>query len=327
VARLAFRIVTPFIFIAALAGCLGKQSPGWTGYAEGDYVYVSAPLAGQLKSVTVAIGQSVEQGAPLFELDAESEVAARQEAAARVSAAQAQSADLDSGKRREEVAVVQAQLAQARAAETLARNDLQRQLQLVGQGFVSKARAEDAATTLAQAQARVSELAATLEVARLPARTDERFAQRASAVAAQEVLRQNEWRARQKRQIAPVAATVADVIYQPGEFVQAAQPVISLLPPANVKARFFVPEEALATLKAGQSVSVSCDGCGTAIPATISRIATQPEYTPPVIYSNGQRSKLVFMVEAKPSLSDALRLKPGQPIDVRMAAIAQVRTN
>ncbi|MDE2419037.1 MAG: HlyD family efflux transporter periplasmic adaptor subunit [Burkholderiales bacterium] len=303
----------------ALAACSDKSAPAWSGYAEGDYVYVAAPLAGRLDAVAVQAGQSVAQGAPLFTLDAESEQAAQQEAAARLASAQAQAANLNLGRRREEIAVTQAQLTQAQAAETLAYSDLQRQQQLLAQGFVAKARVDDATTQLGLARARVAELAAVMQVAKLPARTDERAAQRANAQAASEVLRQSTWRTRQKQQTAPSAALVADVFFQPGEWVGAGQPVVSLLPPGNTKARFFVPEADLGGLKAGQAVTLTCDGCGAPMAATVSRIATQPEYTPPVIYSNAQRSKLVFMVEAKPSPQDAARLKPGQPLDVRIA--------
>jgi HlyD family secretion protein len=109
------------------------------------------------------------------------------------------------------------------------------------------------------------------------------------------------------------------VFYQPGEWVGAGQPVVSLLPPGNVKARFFVPESDLARVQLGSNVMLACDGCGSAIAAKVTRVATQPEYTPPVIYSNAQRSKLVFMVEAKPTPGEATRLKPGQPLDVRLA--------
>lgn len=306
------------IALTVVAGCSDKPQAGWTGYAEGDYVYVSSPLAGRLDRIAIKPGQTLEKGALLFVLDSQSEQAAQQESEARLHAAQALANNLDSGKRREEVAVTQAQLAQARSAETLAASDLQRQQQLVAQGFVSKARTDDAATVLNQARARVAELQAALQVAQLPARADERSAQRSSAQAAQEVLRQNEWRTRQKQQTAPAAALVADVFYQVGEFVPAGQAVVSLLPPGNIKARFFVPESDLGSIHAGQKVTLSCDGCGTPMEATISRIATQPEFTPPVIYSNAQRSKLVFMVEAQPTANDAARLKPGQPLDVRM---------
>lgn len=305
---------TPVIVL--LGACSDKTPPAWSGYAEGDYVYVAAPLAGRLDSVAVKAGQTVARGAPLFALEAESENAARDEAAARLASAQAQAANLDKGRRAEEIAVSQAQLAQAQANATLARHELERQQQLVAQGFVSKAHVDDAALAVTQTQARVLELQAALRVAHLPARNDERTATQASAQAAGEVLRQSQWRSGQKQQTAPADALVADVFFQPGEFVPAGQPVVSLLPPQNIKARFFVPESALASIHAGQAVTLSCDGCAP-IPAHISRIATQPEYTPPVIYSNAQRTKLVFMAEAQPAPQDAARLKPGQPLDVR----------
>ncbi len=307
------------LILLLISACTDKPPAAWSGYAEGDYVYVAAPLAGRLDTLAVQAGQTVAQGATLFALDAENEQAAQQEASARLVSAQSLSANLDQGKRREEMAVTQAQLAQAHATETLAQSDLHRQQQLLTQGFVSKARVDDATTQLAQAMARVAELNAALDVAQLPARTDERSAQRANAQAASEVLHQSAWRTRQKQQSAPAAALVAEVFYQPGEWVGAGQPVVSLLPPGNLKARFFVPESDLASVVPGQRVTLACDGCGTPIGAHITRVATQPEYTPPVIYSNAQRSKLVFMVEAKPSAQDAPRLKPGQPLDVRMA--------
>ena len=308
------------LILLLTSACTDKPPAAWSGYAEGDYVYIASPLAGRLDTLAVQAGQTVAQGATLFSLDAENEQSAQQEASARLVSAQALSANLDQGKRREEMAVMQAQLAQARATETLAQSDLHRQQQLLIQGFVSKARVDDATTQLDQAMARVSELNAALDVAQLPARINERSAQRANAQAASEVLHQSSWRTRQKQQSAPTDALVAEVFYQPGEWVGAGQPVVSLLPPGNLKARFFVPESDLASVHPGQLVTLACDGCGTPIGAHITRVATQPEYTPPVIYSNAQRSKLVFMVEAKPSSQDSPRLKPGQPLDVRTAA-------
>jgi HlyD family secretion protein len=96
--------------------------------------------------------------------------------------------------------------------------------------------------------------------------------------------------------------------------------VVALLPPGGTRARFFVPEAELGTLALGQAVTIRCSGCGAPIAARIDRIATRPEYTPPVIYSNAQRSRLVFMVEARPEPKDGLRLKPGQPVDVKRGA-------
>jgi HlyD family secretion protein len=95
---------------------------------------------------------------------------------------------------------------------------------------------------------------------------------------------------------------------------------VSLLPPGNVKVRFFVPETVVGGLRTGAAVSISCDGCAAPIEAQISYISPQAEYTPPVIYSRESRAKLVFLIEARPGAADALKLRPGQPVEVRLAA-------
>ena len=315
--RWQLALLCPLIILAS--ACSKQPTASWSGYAEGDYVYIAAPLAGRLDSLAVQAGQNVVRGDVLFSLDAEVERAARDEAAARLAGARAQAANLDKGRRNDEIAMTQAQLAQAQANAVSVRNDLVRQQQLVTQGFISRARLEDATTALRQAQARVEELSAALRVARLPARPDERLATQAGATAANEVLRQSQWRAQQKQQVAPSDALVSDVFFRLGEFVPAGQPVMALLPPENIKARFFIPEGELAKISVGQAVMLACDGCQAPIPARITRIASQAEYTPPVIYSNAQRAKLVFMVEARPEKRDAMRLHPGQPLDVQLA--------
>ncbi len=307
--------------LGLLAGCSPSQTASWAGYAEGDYVYIAAPLAGRLDSLAVQPGQAVVKNSVLFTLETEAERAAAAEAAARLGSARAQAANLDKGRRTDEVAVTQAQLAQAQVNAALAQDELVRQQQLVAQGFISRSRLEGASAAASQAKAHVAELSAALRVARLPARPDERAATQASASAAAEALRQSQWRVAQKQQTAPVDALVSEVFFRAGEFVPAGQPVLSLLPPDNVKARFFVPESELTKVKLGQAVSLGCDGCPVSIAAHVTRVATQAEYTPPVIYSNAQRATLVFMVEARPDQLGSALLRPGQPVDVRLAGI------
>jgi len=307
----------------ALGGCGERAAPGWSGYAEGDYIYVAAALPGRLETLAVQAGQQVAQGTPLFTLDSEPERAAHEEAGARLAAAQAQAGNLATGRRADEIAVLTAQLAQARAQAQLARSSLARQRQLVAQGFTSAATLDGLESGARQAQSRVDELEAALRVARLPGRPEERAAAQAQARAADEALRQSDWSVRQKRQTAPAAGQVADTYFRAGEYVGAGQPVLALLPPSHIKARFFVPEAEIATLAPGDAVQLACDGCGAPIAARVRRIATQAEYTPPVIYSNAQRAKLVFLAEAYPDPRDAPRLRPGQPLDVRRAPPAK----
>ena len=123
-----------------------------------------------------------------------------------------------------------------------------------------------------------------------------------------------ETRLARRKGFAPVAGAVQQIYFREGEMVPAGRPVVSIMPPGNMKIRFFVPEPALPTLAIGDEVRVTCDNCSPDLTARIYFIATQAEYTPPVIYSLDERNKLVYLIQARPSRPDALRV--GQPISV-----------
>jgi HlyD family secretion protein len=298
------------------AGCGPPGERPVQGYVEGEYVRVGAPFAGALTQLSVKRGDQVAAGAPLFALERENEVAARRQAEQQLQAAQARLQNLLTGKRPPEVETVAEQLRQAMATRDLAQSNLTRQRKLYASGFVSAAAIDDAQMQVKRSEAAVAELQAAVTTAKLPARTDEIRAAEADAQAAREALAQADWRLGQRAIASPVAGRVNDTYYVIGDWVPAGNPVASLLPPANVKVRFFVPEPVLGRLKPGQSVTFSCDGCGAPMAATITFISDRAEFTPPVLYSRDNRAKLVFLVEAKPSPEIAARLNPGQPVDV-----------
>lgn len=287
------------------------------GYVEGEPVRLGPAIAGTLDTVAVARGTLVAVGTPLFTFDPLRERAARDEAAARLQQAQAQLGNLRTGKRPPEVAVVAAQKLQAEAALRLSEAQGRRQEILAAEGASPPGRLDEARAAYARDRARVAELTAQLEAAQLAARADEIGAAEAAVEAARAALSQAEWRVAQLATVAPVAAVVEDTYYRPGEYVAAGAPVVSLLPPDNVKLRFYVPETRLGALALGQSVDFRCDACPSGLTARITFIAPRAEYTPPVIYSVGSREKLVFRVEARPD-GDPGRLHPGQPVDVAM---------
>lgn len=122
----------------------------------------------------------------------------------------------------------------------------------------------------------------------------------------------------ERRKVAsPVTGTVEQVYFRPGEVVAAGRPVVALLPPGNLKVRFFVPQGELARIALGDKVRVTCDGCAPNLSAKVSFIARSAEFTPPVIYSLEERAKLVFLVEALPDDPKAVRV--GQPVGVQLA--------
>jgi len=300
----------------ALCACHRDGPPALQGYVEGEYVRVAAPFAGTLVALDVQRGQQVAAGAALFALEAENEQAARREAEAGVHRAEAQLEDLRKGKRATEIASARAQLAQAADAAALSAKEYARQLDLVARGFVSRQAADAAKSARDRDHNHVVELQNDLATTRAGARPDELRAAVAQAAASRAALAQADWRLQQKSVAASVAGAVDDTLFVLGEWVPAGAPVVSLLPPGNVKVRFFVPEPRLASVKIGQTVALSCDGCATGLTATVSFIAPQAEFTPPFIYSKENRAKLVFLVEARPPPRLAASLHPGQPMDV-----------
>ena len=124
----------------------------------------------------------------------------------------------------------------------------------------------------------------------------------------------SETRLARRKGFAPVAGTVQQIYFREGEMVPAQRPVLSIMPPGNMKLRFFVSETELPKLAIGDEVRVTCDNCSPDLTARIYFIATQAEYTPPVIYSLDERNKLVYLIQARPARPDALRV--GQPISV-----------
>lgn len=304
--------------LALAAACGERPPPYYQGYAEAEYVRVALPFSGSLEELSVQRGMRVNAGDTLFVLESENEAAMRREAEERLRNAEAQLANLQKGKRPTEIEAIRAQLAQAEVALALSETQLKRVEQLVAQNFIAKEKYDEARAVRDRDRGRVAQLKADLATAHLAARPDEIKAAQAAVAAAKATLAQAAWRLEQKSATAPVAGLVADTLYVKGEWVAAGAPVVSLLPPENVRVRFFVPQSMLGALRVGQELHVTCDGCGAPIVARVSFIAPQAEFTPPVIYSKENRAKLVFLIEARPLPQDAPRLHPGQPVEVRL---------
>lgn len=300
------------------SGCSSDSPSFFQGYIEGEYQLISSPLAGQLQALSVSRGMSVAAGDPLFTLEQQSETAAVSEARQVLRRAENILADLGKGARPSEIEALKAGLAQAEAAAKLARLELARREKVFPENAISREELDRAQKEAESSAAAVSKLSAELKTAGLGARPYEILAARAEVEAAAERLAQAKWRVAQKTQEAPTGGYVFDTFYVAGEFVPAGYPVLSILPPGNIKVRFFVPETVVGIVAVGQKVSITFDGAGKIYRGEISYISPQAEYTPPVIYSRETRAKLVFMVEAGIAPEQAAALHPGQPVEVRL---------
>ena len=283
-----------------------------TGYIEGEPLYLAAPVAGTVTSMYVARGDTVAAGARLFVVDPQQVASARDQAAAEVAAAQAQAQDVRKGQRPVELAVLEADIAAAEATARDADARFRRVSTRADKGFESKAALDEARASAQAARATVTAARKQRDAAALGAREDQIRAADARVNQAAAGLTGATARVADVAPTAPSDARVEDVFFQQGEWAPANQPILSLLPDERIKVRFFVPERSLAAYRVGRTVSFGCDGCAKGLTARIAYVSPRPEFTPPVIYSREARDRLVYLVEARPSI----RLNPGQPVDV-----------
>jgi HlyD family secretion protein len=266
------------LLLCVLAACRGGPDEiRAQGYVEGEYLNVSPQVTGRIEAVMTREGAIVAAGTPLIRLDPREAEALRDQAAAELARAQANLGDAEAGLRRTE-------------------REFHRQEDLVKRKVSAEAAFDGAR------QAYESNLA-QLE------------AGKKAIEAARAGLAQAEWQVSQRLIPAPASGMIDEIYDRPGEVAVAGRPVLSILPAENRKVRFFVRQADLPRIKLGTQIFIACDGCGPDIPARVTYISNEAEFTPPVIYSLKTRDKLVFKIEARPVDAKA-PLKIGQPVEV-----------
>jgi HlyD family secretion protein len=266
----------PLLALLMLGACGRNDDHYWLGYAEGDNIFISAPQPGWVTGMAVERGSELNPGQRLFALDDTHERSARDQALAAIA--------------QDEAAIAQEQANLAYTSKELSR---QSGLARVSAGV--PATLDQTLSSHQQSQAHIAQLRGQLKQA-------------------QAALADANYQLSQRSIVSYVSGRVQDIYFREGEYAPASTPVLSVLPPRNIYVRFFVPETEFAKVKLGERVRITCDGC-TPMDATISFIAQQEEFTPPVIFSEGNREKLVFKLEAR--APEGLKLNPGQPVEVR----------
>lgn len=314
--RLSWRTVVIAVIVGAAVctllawGVISRRQgarPVFTGYVVAQNLYMSAPVAGVIDTLSVVRGQRIEAGAPLFRIDPTSLGARADQAAAQVDQGQAQLAADAAALNKARADLAAAEVEVERTASDLARYlaaEHEKPGSVAGQQ-IDQARA---AAISAQRQRDSARTEVTAAAARIAAGQAGVQGSRAGVIDARRQVSQ-------LSPVAPVAARVEDVMYQAGEWAAANAPIVSLVPDDQVKVRFYVPQGMVNAYPSGTVVAVGCDGCASGMTARVDYVASRPEYTPPIIYSLATRDKLVFLVEALPSAPRSLT--PGQPIDVR----------
>lgn len=288
------------------------------GYIEGDYRYLAAPRSGWLKSVTVNLGDTLHRGQLAFNYRSDAEQFAVNQADAQLQSQIAQSQNLTTGARPEEIASLQAQFKAAQAQLLLAKQTLERYQMLQRSDAVAQVQVDEMVTQVRTAQAAVDSIQAQIRAANLPARQQTQNASIATSKAAKAALEKAQYDLSQLNVNSELAGEVIQVYYHTGEYVTQGQPIVQILPHANRKVIFYVPQDKLSTLRVGQVLNLQGIGSQQSLSnASIRYISPQASYTPPVIYSNENADKLTFRVEGVLNTADNMpNLQVGQPVQV-----------
>jgi HlyD family secretion protein len=278
---------------------------------------VAAPTAGVIASFPAREGDEVRKGTLLF-----TQADAQQKALADAAAAQADSAratwqNLTTGGRAEELAAAQAAVNKAKADLDLAQQTFTRSQKLVASNTVTQAQLDQDSAAMQSAEAALNQAEAQLAVTALPGREQQQKSAEAGYRAAQANSAKAVADLADRTVKAPADGRIERTYYNPGEVAPAGTPVLSLLPSGALKVAFYVGEADRMKLTIGQKVTVACDGCPPGLGGEVSFLASEPQFTSPIIYSRDQRSQLVFLAEARlPSPGNIL---PGQPVTVSLA--------
>jgi len=302
-----------------LSGCTAADNENsFVGYVEGEYIYISSPQVGLITSMSLAEGDSVQAGDVLFELDKDLETLQYEEAIAHTAQARAQASNLSTGARPAEIASLQARLEETVAQLNLTQSEFDRKFPLVEQGIIAESDGDALKANLERAKAGVTAAREAISVAELPGRDALKASAEATIASSKAAVEQIEWRLGKRSVRSRVSGRVEMIFRREGEFATVGAPVLAILPPENVKIRFFLPQDRVSGIQIGSVVQVKADGMAESVSATISFIAKEAEFTPPVIYSTDARQKLVFMVEAR--LGTPQSFRPGLPVDIVLSA-------
>lgn len=300
--------------IASLMSCPAPGPALAVGYVEGEHVMLAPTETAQLLTLNVKRGDKVTPGMALGALeDADARIAVA-ETKATLAQAEAQLANLQEGRRPEEINVLEAALNSATAEITEAERVAARLSGLSRRGISSQADLDQATTKLNLARTKVAQAQANLAVARLPARSHEIAAARQQMKRAEASESAAEWRLSKRQLVSPSLGVISDIIRNPGDIAGPQAPVLDILPDGAVKIRLYFRESEMSKLAVGTVLNIQCDGCQTGVEAAVSYVSDTPEFTPPVIYSLENRQKLVFLVEARET-GGANALRPGQIVD------------
>ncbi|MEN9404897.1 MAG: hypothetical protein RL091_3600 [Verrucomicrobiota bacterium] len=287
-----------------------------SGNIEVTDAQLAFKLPGRVAARTVSEGEPVTAGQLIARLDDDEQ---KEELALRradLAATQAMLAELESGSRPQEIAAVAATLHSAEAERERAGLDFTRQQELLGKDAISTREFEAAQAQLKVAEARVNEATERLKLVREGPRSETILQARARADQASAAVALAQTRFDNTRLVSPLTGVVLSHNIEPGEYVSAGTPVMTVADTAHMWVRVYLNQTDLGRIKHGQQVTVRTDTFpDKTYTGTIGFISSEAEFTPKTVQTPKERVKLVFRLKVDVANPND-ELKPGMPADV-----------
>lgn len=286
------------VLCLCLLACEVEDEQIINGYIEGDYRFIAASQSGWLQRNTPSAGHRLSVGEVVNTLDTDNQRLALQRAQQQQQQIKAERLDLQSGKRSAELDSLRAQKKALYSTLKQARTDAERYRRLLGKNAVSRIQAETAQTRVETLQAQIAAIEADIKAAELPARQAQLESADAQLSMAATAVSQAQQSLGEREIISLFEGQVVEVYAHQGEFVRTGQVLLKVLPKNARKVIFYLPQARLAEFGLGQNIVVTADKRAPQS-AVVSYISDQVEFTPPIIYSEARREKLVFRLEAR----------------------------
>ncbi len=299
----------------------GDDSLHVSGNIEAVEVAISFKIPGRVDKRYVDEGDPVKEGQTVAELETADLQADVDLAQAQLHLAEAALVELEHGSRPDEIASAKAAAQKAEADYDCAKLDLDRdeKAHRADPGTISAEQLDQARATERMALAAMEQAKAQCRLVEEGPRKEEIEQARARVEQAKATLKSAATRLGYAKVTSPLTGVVLSKNIEPGEYVAAGTPVVTVADIKNLWLRAYVDETDLGKRFAlGSEAEITTDAYpGKVYPGHVSFISSEQEFTPKSVETNHERVKFVYRIKIDVTNQDG-KLKPGMPADARI---------
>jgi HlyD family secretion protein len=246
------------------------------GRIEATQVDVSSKYAGRLAEVTVEEGSPVTQGQVIARISSP-------EYEAQLRAAQA-----SVQKSKDALAAAEAEITSRQSALEFAKSDFERGQELMKTGFITKQVFEQRKRNYDSAVAAVQSFTSQRDQAQSGIKNAEAEVERIESIISDLTL------------VSPRNGRVQYQLARAGEVVAAGAPIVTILDLTDVYMTIFLPAADAGRVAIGDEARIILDAIPDyVVPATVSFVAADAQFTPKTVETKDERAKLMFRMKLK----------------------------